>query len=95
MLTGNRLKQKITPYAAKFLAAGNVYRLSILYMLIREPVTLPMIIRRLGISPSLAAHHLKTLRLAGLVTKSKFGKLVTYYADDVSVKEIVTLLRKP
>ena len=94
MLSGIRLKQKITPVAAKFSAAGNVHRLSILYMLAQGPLTLPVIIRRLKISPSLTIHHLQILRKSGWVSKSKFGKLVTYYLSDKAVKEVSAFLHK-
>ncbi len=94
MLSGIRLTQKTTPVAAKFRGAGNVSRLSILYMLARGPLDLGTIIRRLKRSPSLIAHHLNVLRAAGWVTKSKFGKLVTYNLSEDAVKEVTAYLRK-
>lgn len=94
MLSRDRLKKKIVPIARKFNAAGNVHRLSILYMLMREPMTFSVIVRRLAISPPLALHHLHLLEKSGWVTRSKFGKLVTYYLDDHAAKEIAAFLRK-
>jgi len=95
MLAGIRLIQKIHPITKLFHAAGNDIRSSILYMLVQGPLDLGTIIRRLKRSPSLVAHHLKILRGAGWVTKSKFGKLVTYYLSEDAVKEVREFLRKP
>jgi DNA-binding HxlR family transcriptional regulator len=94
MLSGDRLQKKITPFAAKFQAVGNVHRLSILYLLIREPLTLPVLSRRLKRSPSLIFHHLKDLERNGWITKTKFGKIVTYYAQENAVKVALSILRK-
>lgn len=94
MLTGARLTQKITPTAAKFRAAGDIIRLSILYMLLQGPLDLGTIERRLKRSPSLVAHHLNILRTSGWVNKSKFGKLVTYYLSDETAREISKFLRR-
>jgi len=92
MLSGIRLKQKITPVAAKFLAAGNVHRYHPLYACVRT-LTLPVVIRRLRISPSLASttEYSPEKRM---VTKSKFGKLVTFYLSEKAVKEVSTFLQK-
>lgn len=94
MLSAPRLKQKVTPIARLLSAAGNIHRTSILYMLIREPLTSIVIIRRLRLSPSLLAHHINILRAAGWITKSKFGKLVSYEINEEAVKEVTTFLRK-
>ncbi len=94
MMSRVNLHNKLKPHAAKFHAIGNVTRLSILYILAREPMEFARIVHRFKISPSLAAHHLKQLVIAGLVTKTKVGKLVTYYLLEDAVKEISGLLRK-
>lgn len=93
MLTGARLRQKLSIPARKFHAVGNLSRLSILYILAREPMEFGRIVRRLKLPPSLLSHHLKQLVGAGLVTKTKVGKLVTYYLAEDSVKEMSALLR--
>src|SRR5690348_4620878 len=87
MLSGIRLKKKLTPHAVKFGAIANISRLSILYLLAEEPMQVSRIIHRLKLSPSLVAHHLDVLARGGWVTKTKFGKLVTYYLSQEAVKQ--------
>ena len=94
MLSRINLHNKIKPHAGKFHAIGNTIRLSIVYILAREPMDFGLIVRRLKLRPSLAAHHLKQLVNTGWVTKIKVGKLVTYYLSKDSVKETGTFLRK-
>jgi DNA-binding transcriptional ArsR family regulator len=94
MLTGSRLRQKLTPPARKFHALGNLWRLSIVYTLGREPMDFGRLVSRLKLPPNLLSHHLKQLMNAGVVTKTKVGKLATYYLADEAVKEMGTLLRK-
>jgi DNA-binding transcriptional ArsR family regulator len=77
-----------------FRAAGGEIRVSILSMLVTGPQDLGTIIRKLKRSPSLIAHHLKVLYAAGWVTRSKFGKLVTYYINEKAVKEVVSFFKK-
>lgn len=75
-------------------AAGDKTRMAILYMLLREPLTLPIIRHRLLLSPPLAAHHLQVLRRAGWVTKSKYGKLVTFMIAPQAVHEVTAFFKK-
>lgn len=49
---------------------------------------------RLKLPPSLLSHHLKRLVGAGLVTKTKAGKLATYYFSEEGVQTLDALLRK-
>ena len=95
MLTGIRLKQKLAPTVKKMRAAGNMSRLAVLYMLLREPLSLQTLMHRAQMSPGLAAHHLKVLRAAGWVKKSKFGKLVEYSINEDAVKDALVFFRKP
>lgn len=76
-----------------FGAAGSETRITILSLLIRGPQDLGTIIRRTKRSPSLVAHHLNVLCDSGWITKSKFGKLVTYYLDENAVKEIKAFMK--
>lgn len=94
MLSRVNLHNKLKPHAGKFHAMGNITRLSILYILAKEPMEFGRIVRRLKLRPSLAAHHLTQLVSAGLVTKTKVGKLATYYLSEDAVKEMNALLRK-
>jgi len=94
MLTGERLRQKLKPSAGKFHAIGNLSRLCILYTLAREPMEFGRLSHRLKLPPSLLSHHLKHLVSAGLVTKTKVGKLATYYVAEDSIKGMSALLQK-
>ncbi len=94
MLSRVTLHNKVKPHAGRFHAIGNISRLSILYILIREPMEFGRLAHRLKMSPSLLSHHLKQLMGAGLVTKTKAGRLVTYYVEEGAVKEMIVLLRK-
>lgn len=91
MLSGKRLQQKIVPYAARLQAAANIHRLSILYILTEEPKNLREIIRRVQVSPALAAHHLGILVRVGWITKSKFGKEVIYTIHEAKNSEVKKL----
>lgn len=82
-------------YSSKlFHAAGSEVRIAILTLLFSGPQDVGTIRRKLKRSPSLIAHHLNVLHASGWVTRSKFGKLVTYYIQDNAVKEIRLFLNK-
>lgn len=88
MLAGKRLQRKVAPLAAKFAAAGHPIRLSILYMLREEPTDAGDIVERINLPAALVSHHLRILAQTGLVTKTTYGKAVTYYINP----KIVSLL---
>ena len=94
MLSGDRLRKKLTLPTRKFHALGNLSRASILYTLARDPMEFGRIVRRLKLPPSLLSHHLTQLASAGLVTKTKVGKLATYYVAEDSIKGMSALLQK-
>lgn len=88
MLSGLRLIRKATPLAKKFAAIGNPIRLSILFLLKEEPTEMGDIVDRLNLPASLVAHHLKLLLDEGLVTKTVFGKTVTYYINQDAFSDV-------
>ena len=65
-----------------------------MYTLAREPMEFGRLVSRLKIPPSLLSHHLKLLVAAGLVTKTKVGKMATYYLAEDSIKEMTAFLQK-
>lgn len=95
MLTGSRLREKVKLSAGTLWAAGNITRFTILYMLAPGPLSFDALVKKLKVSPSLALHHLKILHAAGWVTKTKFGKLVTYYLLPHAGKEALKILSQP
>ena len=94
MLSGKRLQQKVAPTAEKFRALGDANRFAILYLLAADPMDVGDIIDRTKLSPSLVAHHLKVLLQTGWVTKTKYGKLVTYYLVEGAVGELTKFFLK-
>ncbi len=94
MLSGARLKQKVRDASRMLQAAGDINRLAILYLLATEPMDLRDIIDRTRLSPSLVAHHMRVLLGAEWVTKSKFGKRVTYYLIETAAGKALKLLGK-
>lgn len=82
------MQTRYTSFRNLFRAAGSDIRLSILHMLAREPMSVGAIVRRLKRSPPLTAHHLNILLKAGWVTKTKFGRLVTYYLNEKTLQQI-------
>lgn len=95
MISGSRVKSKVAPYVAKWQAASDVNRLAILYLLVREPVDVSTLKRQLHISGSLLSHHLTVLLKAGWVTRSKYGKVVTYFLADGALPDAVKILQAP
>ena len=94
MMSRVNLYNKMKPHAGKFHAIGNITRLSILYILAREPMEFGKIAHRLKLLPSLLSHHLNILMKTGLVTKTKFGKLATYYLSEEMIKKINVFFSK-
>jgi DNA-binding transcriptional ArsR family regulator len=64
------------------------HRLLILRQLRRGPRTAGYLARALGITPSLASHHLTALVEAGLVTRRRTGSFVCYTAETARVREV-------
>ena len=94
MLSGARLKQKVKGTSVMIGAAADVNRLAILYLLAAEPMDIRDIIGRTRLTPPLVAHHMRVLLTAGWVTKSKFGKRVTYYLVESAAGQLAKFLQK-
>lgn len=94
MLSRVTLHNKLKPHAGKFHAIGNITRLSIIYLLSREPLEFKRLASRLKLPPTLLSHHIKQLMNTGWVTKTKVGNLTTYYLSEDAVKKMSELLRK-
>ena len=69
-------------------ALAEPHRLLILRQLRRGPRTAGYLSRALGITPSLASHHLTALVEAGLVSRRRAGSFVCYTADTGRVREL-------
>lgn len=75
--------------AQLFKVLGNESRLGLLRLIDAEPRTVGALTEVTGMSQPLVSQHLRTLRLAGLVTASKAGKEVTYRLADLHVAHVV------
>lgn len=82
MIRGKKLFDKVKPFAAKLAAAGNMYRMSILYLLAYGPLEAGSIASALGISNTLTSHHLKELHSNGWVVRTRDGRRLIYKVND-------------
>ena len=71
---------------------GEPHRLQMLRWLRRGPRTAGFLASAIGVSPSLASHHLSVLVESGLVTRRQVGTFVCYSADRGKVKALHTEL---
>tara|TARA_A100001391_G_scaffold148156_1_gene105625 strand:+ start:29 stop:373 length:345 start_codon:yes stop_codon:yes gene_type:complete len=68
---------------------GDPTRLSIVYACLSAPLAAGDIAREVGISASLASHHLRLLKAARLVRAERRGKHIYYAAADDHVRCIL------
>lgn len=73
-----------------FRILGDPTRLGIVYACLNAPTAAGDIAGRLGISASLASHHLRLLRAARLVRAERQGKHVYYSAADEHVSRVLS-----
>ncbi|MDQ3305593.1 MAG: metalloregulator ArsR/SmtB family transcription factor [Actinomycetota bacterium] len=67
---------------------GEPHRLQMLRWLRRGPRTAGYLAQAIGVSPSLASHHLSVLVSSGLVSRRQVGTFVCYSADRTKVKAL-------
>ncbi len=75
--------------AETFHILGEVNRLRIMLTCLEQAVCVQDIAGRLGLSQSLASHHLRLLRAARLVRAERRGKKVFYRAADEHVQRVL------
>lgn len=68
---------------------GDPTRLGIVYACLSAPLAAGDIARAVGISASLASHHLRLLKAARLVRAERRGKNIYYAAADDHVRRIL------
>lgn len=88
MLTGARLRQKLSKTSKLFTALAHPSRVAIVYLLARDPMRVRDIVDQLKLSPTVVAHHLHVLYVVGWVTKMKVGKMTTYSLVPEAAKHI-------
>jgi len=92
MVTGNRLKEKIRPFAQKLRGVAHAHRLAIVYLLAHDPKEVWEVVEALGIGQNLAAHHLKYMKQTGWVKRTRIGKHVTYELEEKAFAEFQKFL---
>lgn len=75
--------------AETFHLLGDANRLRLVCACLDEAVSVQELATRLGLSPSLASHHLRLLRAARLMRTERQGKRVFYRAADEHVRRVV------
>lgn len=75
-----------TELAEVFHLLGDSNRLRLVCACIDEPINVHDLAQQLGISSSLASHHLRLLKAARLVRAEKRGRQVYYQAADEHVR---------
>ncbi len=88
MLTGARLRQKLSKTSSFFTALSHPSRVAIVYLLMSDPMRVRDIVDQLKLSPTVVAHHLHVLYSFGWITKMKVGKMTTYSLESEAVKHI-------
>ena len=79
----------ITRAAELFKALSSASRLRILTLLGEAPATVTQLVAATGQSQPLVSQHLKTLRLANIVTVDRVGREATYAVADTHVTHVV------
>ena len=77
---------RIAVLADLFRLLGDANRLRIALLCLPAPMAVSDIAERLGLSLSLASHHLRLLRAMGLVQATKRGRRVLYTVTDDRVR---------
>jgi len=72
-----------------FRLLGDPTRLRIVIACVNGPRTVGAMASELGLSGSLASHHLRLLRAARIVRPERRGKHVSYTADDQHIRRVI------
>lgn len=75
--------------AETFHLLGDGNRLRLVLACLDEPVSVQTLAHRLGLSPSLASHHLRLLKAARLMRAERRGRHVLYRAADEHVRRML------
>lgn len=75
--------------AETFHLLGDANRLRLVLACLDEPVSVQALADGLGLSPSLASHHLRLLRAARLMRAERRGRQVFYRAADEHVRRML------
>lgn len=87
-MTSTFSRQQVERMSSTLAMLGEPHRLQILRWLRRGARTAGYLAEAIGISPSLASHHLSVLVDSGLVSRRQVGTFVCYSADRAKVKAL-------
>jgi DNA-binding transcriptional ArsR family regulator len=93
MVSGPQIKKKIVSAATLLSGLAYYQRLTILYMVSRDPCKPMELSQALKLPAPAVAHHIKYLLKNGWITKEKYGKIVLYSINEATVKKVWPLLR--
>lgn len=82
-------EQGLDATADLFKVLGSKSRLFLLRLLATEPAGVSALTARSGLSQPLVSQHLRTLRLAGIVTVSRTGREAVYQPADHHIAHVV------
>jgi len=72
-----------------FKSLGDSGRLAILNSVSKESMPVSRIAEEVGITSSLASHHLKLLEREGLVIRKREGKNVKYRLNEIGIDDLI------
>lgn len=81
-------EEQVEQLAETFRVLSDPTRVRILYLLSRAELCVHDLAQLLGISQPAASHHLRILRMQGLVRTRRAGKSIYYALDDEHVVEL-------
>ncbi len=82
----------LSAFEKLFLALSDRTRLSLLTLMVREPVTVGYLSDQLGESQPKTSRHLAYLRNAGLVSTTRNGKWVYYQVEKQTIPAVQNIL---
>ena len=92
MLGSRLVDEDVAALAETFRLLGDPNRLRIVLSCLDGPVGVGALADKVGLSPSLASHHLRLLRASRLLKAGRDGRQVFYSLPDCHVRDMLTNL---
>lgn len=92
MLTGYKLREKVTLFSPKFQAIAHPHRLAILHLLSYGELPLHEIVSSIDLPQNLISHHIKQLEQTNWIDKRKEGKETFYILKDRNFFELFRMI---
>ncbi len=75
-----------------FKTLGNPKRIELMLLLMKKPMTVSELMKRMGMEQSTLSHHLKRLKLCTFVTSKVNGKERIYTVNQKTMKPLLQLM---